>query len=218
MVGDTVIPGRKSTFGCVTREAVMLLFVPTVSYLETLIILGGVLCQGRFFSLLVSVTGRMQWEVSVVHLHVIIIQKHTRQYAEMKAVCYLSIIEGTSQDIHSCLSEAHKRALKENRDTLMSIIDVVIALGKRNIPFRGNWDKESKRKDGNFDFFIHWKSNWDPVLKNSGGSLVQVVRWFAGSDGLWLTSSRWFAGSGGSLVQVDFWFTTFCIVERMQAI
>ncbi len=73
--------------------------------------------------------------------------------AEMKAVSYLSIIEGTSQDINSCLSEAHKRALKENIDTLMSIIDVVIALGKRNIPFRGNWDKESKREDGNLNFF-----------------------------------------------------------------
>lgn len=99
----------------------------------------------EFFRLLVSVTGRMPWETSVVHLHACHHNSEAHKKAAMKVISYLSIVEGTSQDIRSCLSEAHKIAVKENRDTLMSIIDVVIALGKRNVPFRGNWDKESKR-------------------------------------------------------------------------
>ena len=42
-----------------------------------------------------------------------------------------------------------------------------MALGKRNIPFRGHtWNKETKREDGNFDFFINWKAKFDPVLKS----------------------------------------------------
>ncbi len=56
--------------------------------------------------------------------------------------------------------------VKSNRADLLSIIDVVIALGQRNVPFRGHgWNKESRREDGNFDYFLHWKSHFDPVLK-----------------------------------------------------
>ena len=46
-------------------------------------------------------------------------------------------------------------------------LDTVVALGKRNIPFRGHtWNKETKRKDRNFDFYINWKAKFDPVLKS----------------------------------------------------
>jgi hypothetical protein len=39
-------------------------------------------------------------------------------------------------------------------------------MGQRNIPFRGhNWDKVTKREDGNFDFLVHWKAEDKPVLK-----------------------------------------------------
>jgi hypothetical protein len=48
---------------------------------------------------------------------------------------------------------------------IMSIIDVVVALGKRGIAFRGNWDKVKKIEDGNFSFFVDWKSGFDEDLK-----------------------------------------------------
>ena len=48
---------------------------------------------------------------------------------------------------------------------MLSIIDMVIVLGQRNISFHGHgWSKELKREDGNFDFFLHWKSRFDPIL------------------------------------------------------
>ena len=48
----------------------------------------------------------------------------------------------------------------------MSIIDVVIALGQRGIPLRGNWDTSERNEDGNFSFFVDWKSKYDPELKD----------------------------------------------------
>jgi hypothetical protein len=38
-------------------------------------------------------------------------------------------------------------------------------MGQRNIPFRGhNWDKITKREDGNFDFLVHWKAKARYIL------------------------------------------------------
>ena len=48
---------------------------------------------------------------------------------------------------------------------ILSIIDIVLALGQRNIPFRGSWDKMEKSEDGNFSFFVSWKSKFDKDLK-----------------------------------------------------
>ena len=48
---------------------------------------------------------------------------------------------------------------------ILSIIDVVIALGMRGIVFRGNWDKVTKAEDGNFSFFVNWKSQFDGELR-----------------------------------------------------
>lgn len=43
----------------------------------------------------------------------------------------------------------------------LSIIDIVISLGERGIPFRGNWVKEPKTEEGNFAFFVNYKSKYD---------------------------------------------------------
>ena len=49
---------------------------------------------------------------------------------------------------------------------VVSITDVVIALGQRGIPLRGNWDPSKRNEDGNFSFFVDWKSKYDPELKD----------------------------------------------------
>lgn len=55
--------------------------------------------------------------------------------------------------------------IKNNRAILLSIIDVIISLGQRNYSLRGHgWNKDTKREDGNFDFFLHWKAQFDPCL------------------------------------------------------
>ena len=48
---------------------------------------------------------------------------------------------------------------------VITLIDVIITLGKRNIEFRGNWNKETSEEDGNFMLFVNWKSSFDLVLK-----------------------------------------------------
>ena len=55
--------------------------------------------------------------------------------------------------------------LKKNRASLLFLIDVIITLGKRNIAFRGNWNMGTSEEDGNFMFFVNWKSSFDLVLK-----------------------------------------------------
>ena len=47
---------------------------------------------------------------------------------------------------------------------ILSVIDVILALGQRGIPFRGNWDKKEKSEDGNFMYFVNWKSAFDQDL------------------------------------------------------
>ena len=50
---------------------------------------------------------------------------------------------------------------------MLSIIDVVVTLGQRNVAFRGhNWNKTEKREDANFNFFLYWKAKLDPVLQD----------------------------------------------------
>ena len=49
---------------------------------------------------------------------------------------------------------------------VLSIMDVVIALGQRDIPLRGNWDPSKRNEDGNFSSFVDWKSKYHPELKD----------------------------------------------------
>ena len=48
----------------------------------------------------------------------------------------------------------------------MSIIDVILALGQREIPLRGNWDKKEGCEDGNFVYFVKWKCQFHGDLKD----------------------------------------------------
>ena len=87
--------------------------------------------------------------------------------AFVKASSFKDIADGTSSNICSHLSASYEKSLKERREILLSLIDIIVCLAKRNIPFRGHiWNKETKRENGNFDFFVHWKSEFDPVLKH----------------------------------------------------
>ena len=61
-----------------------------------------------------------------------------------------------STRLQSQAAEQQHRTIKD----VLSIIDVVIALGQRGIPLRGNWDPP------NFSFFVDWKSKYDPELKD----------------------------------------------------
>lgn len=49
---------------------------------------------------------------------------------------------------------------------MLSILDVITTLAVRGIPLRGNWNSQQHREDGNFDYFIEWKSRLDSILRN----------------------------------------------------
>lgn len=90
----------------------------------------------------------------------------THKTAATKALSFLDIALGHSSNIQSSLSKAYEDQVKKNRAMLQSIIDVVIALGQRNVALRGHgWDKATHREDGNFDFFLHGKAERNPALK-----------------------------------------------------
>ena len=80
---------------------------------------------------------------------VIVCHHNSRAYMEAtsKAMSYKSVIEGKAKDIRSCLSDAYAKNLQEKKEILLSIIDTIVALGKRNIPFRGHtWNKRDQKE------------------------------------------------------------------------
>ena len=66
-------------------------------------------------------------------------------------------------------AQLNKQVAEQNqriKKGVLSVIDVVIALGQRGIAFRGNWDKDKKTEDGNFNFFVEWKAKYDSDLRD----------------------------------------------------
>ena len=64
-----------------------------------------------------------------------------------------------------CLARESKLEQIRTKKWILSIIDVVMALGMRGIAFRGDWDKVTKAEDGKFSFFVNWKSQFDGELR-----------------------------------------------------
>lgn len=78
----------------------------------------------------------------------------------------MKVYSGEEKNIKSSISKSYEDNVIKNRAILSNIITVVVALGQRNIPFRGHrWDTITKREDGNFDYFVHWLAKEKPVLK-----------------------------------------------------
>ena len=68
-------------------------------------------------------------------------------------------------DIGSLSSEQVAEQQLRIKRGILSIIDIILVLGQRGIPFRGNWDRKEKSEDGNFAFFVNWKSTFHKDLK-----------------------------------------------------
>ena len=85
---------------------------------------------------------------------------------QILVLCYQSRLPNNSYvlNIGSLLSEQVAKQQLRTKRGILSIIDIILVLGQRGIPFRGNWDRKEKSKDGNF-FFINWKSTFHKNLK-----------------------------------------------------
>ncbi|CAC5410579.1 unnamed protein product [Mytilus coruscus] len=53
--------------------------------------------------------------------------------------------------------------------------NIIVVFGQRTIDLRGNWDKELKKEDGNFQLFIDWKSTFDLTLKEQLERAITIV-------------------------------------------
>jgi hypothetical protein len=62
-------------------------------------------------------------------------------------------------------SKIYEEKIERSRVALISIINFIITLDKRNIAFRGNWNKELLEEDVNFMCFVNWKAKFDETLK-----------------------------------------------------
>ena len=61
----------------------------------------------------------------------------THKGAAMKTLAFKDIAAGKSKDICSSVSSSYEEQVKSNQTILLSIIDIIISLGQRSIPFRG---------------------------------------------------------------------------------
>lgn len=112
-------------------------------------------------------TGFKNWKKAVGQKESYLDQ-HTRseghQLAEEKAVNFLKTRE-PGKDVTSILQKQLAAQQVRMKEGILSIIDIVIALGQRGIAFRGNWAQSAKAEDGNFSFFVDWKSKYDQKLE-----------------------------------------------------
>ena len=62
-------------------------------------------------------------------------------------------------DIHARLTKQAAKQQFRTKRGILSIIDIILALGQRGIPFRGNWDNKEKLE------IVNWKSTFHKDLK-----------------------------------------------------
>ena len=87
------------------------------------------------------------------------------QTAEEMVHCFLSTCQ-PGKDIVARLSKQKSEQQIRTKKGLLSIIDVIIKLAMRGAPLRGNWVKKTGEENGNFIFFLNWKSEFDKDLKD----------------------------------------------------
>ncbi len=80
-----------------------------------------------------------------------------------KAENFLSVVQKKRKDISSIISQKYEEKVIANRNSLLSIIDIIVCLGQRNVAFRGSWEEDSE--NGNFNHFVNWKAQFDVALK-----------------------------------------------------
>ena len=78
---------------------------------------------------------------------------------------FVSVSDLAKLSVTRTKSKTCEEKIELSRVALISIIDFIITLGKRNIAFRGNWNKEHLEEDGNFMCFVNWKAKFDEKLK-----------------------------------------------------
>lgn len=80
-----------------------------------------------------------------------------QQLSEEKMTNFLKT-RRPGNDISARLQRQAAKQQHRTKKGVVFIIDIVITLGQRGIILRGNWDPSKRNEDGNFSFFVDWKS------------------------------------------------------------
>ena len=135
--------------------------------------------QVRFNSEFVSSPFR-NWKYAVSTSHGILNhhpQSQTHKQCMEQAVSFIAVMEKNKQSIKSQLSEAYDKQVQLNTRALLLIVDRIQFPVKHVIGLRGsNWDKGSKREDGNFTDFL---SKYSADLKSHLHSSPQNARYLS---------------------------------------
>jgi len=112
-----------------------------------------------------------------------ILNKHANSDIHKNALTqaeqFLAICTNERLSIASQVSTAYNASIQRNRTILLSILDVITTLSVRGIPLRDNWNSLQHREDGNFDYFIEWKSRFDSILRNHLDSSLRNARYLS---------------------------------------
>ena len=94
-------------------------------------------------------------------------QSETHKQCMERAVSFIAVMEKNKQSIKSQLSEAYDKQVQVNTRALLAIIDGIQFLVKQGLGLRGsNWDKGSKREDGNFTSLVDLLSKYNADLES----------------------------------------------------
>lgn len=86
---------------------------------------------------------------------------HTHQQCVEQAASFRGVVEQKADSIKSQLSVAYDKQVQINTAALLAIVDSILFLIKQGIGLRGsNWDKPSKREDGNFSHLLDFLSKY----------------------------------------------------------
>lgn len=85
--------------------------------------------------------------------------------------------KGQQKSINSVLSKAYEEKVNQNCNALLSILDIIIQLSKRNIALRGS--RTGENEDGNFSHFLTWKSSFDATLTHHLETAPQNAKYIA---------------------------------------
>jgi len=95
--------------------------------------------------------------------------KHEQSEAHKDATDRYIVIPKTTGDIGEIISESHSKEKYRNRQILLKILETIKFLGRQSLPFRGNWDKDSKCEEN---------SNFYQLLKLRCGADFDLEDWF----------------------------------------
>ena len=94
-----------------------------------------------------------------------------------QAVSFIAVMKKNKQSIKSQFSEAYDKQVQFNTRALLWIINSIEFLVKQGLGLRGsNWDKGSKREDGNFTSLLNFLSRYSADLKSHLHSSTENAR------------------------------------------